>query len=145
MSDASFIEIVILAAVAAFFVFKLRSVLGKRTGHEERPKFDPFRQAEERSREAEEKVIRLPDRGGERDKADRHLDEEELIEESGDEAAEAEIADTPLDAALTQIKLADPRFAKDEFLGTRKGVVYGKRVSARVVLGGRRLIKKNKE
>src|SRR3546814_3189467 len=81
MSDASFIEIVILAAVAAFFVFKLRSVLGKRTGHEERPKFDPFRQAEERSREAEEKVIRLPDRGGERDKADRHLDEEELIEE----------------------------------------------------------------
>src|SRR3546814_16629313 len=76
MSDASFIEIVILAAVAAFFVFKLRSVLGKRTGHEERPKFDPFRQAEERSREAEEKVIRLPDRGGERDKADRHLDEE---------------------------------------------------------------------
>src|SRR3546814_18840143 len=81
MSDASFIEIVILAAVAAFFVFKLRSVLGKRTGHEERPKFDPFRQAEERSREAEEKVIRLPDRGGERDKADRHLDEEELLED----------------------------------------------------------------
>src|SRR3546814_13543283 len=85
MSDASFIEIVILAAVAAFFVFKLRSVLGKRTGHEERPKFDPFRQAEERSREAEEKVIRLPDRGGERDTADRHLDEEELIEERTEE------------------------------------------------------------
>src|SRR3546814_12773851 len=62
-------------------------------------------------------MIRLPDRGGERDKADRHLDEEELIEESGDEAAEAEIADTPLAAALTQIKLADRSFDKDEFLG----------------------------
>src|SRR3546814_17632732 len=45
------------------------------------------------------------------------LDEEELIEESGDEAAEAEIADTPLAAALTQIKLADRSFDKDEFLG----------------------------
>src|SRR3546814_4077237 len=107
MSDASFIEIVILAAVAAFFVFKLRSVLGKRTGHEERPKFDPFRQAEERSREAEEKVIRLPDRGGERDHADRHIDEEEMIEEPGDASTAAEIADTPLAAPLHQIPLPD--------------------------------------
>src|SRR3546814_2042605 len=102
MSDASFIEIVILAVVAAFFVFKLRSVLGKRTGHEERPKFDPFCQAEERSREAEENVIRLPDRACERHKADRHLAEDELIQEPGDEAAEAERDHTLLAAALPQ-------------------------------------------
>src|SRR3546814_12161840 len=118
MSDASFIEIVILAAVAAFFVFKLRSVLGKRTGHEERPKFDPFRQAEERSREAAEKVIRLPDRGGERDKDDRPLEVEELIEASGDEAAEAEIADTPLAAAISPITLAERRLDMDHIIAS---------------------------
>jgi len=110
MSDASFIEIVILAAVAAFFIFKLRSVLGKRTGHEERPEFDPFRQAE-----AEDKVIKLPDRAGERDRSGRRLEEEELLEEPQGEAA-AEVADTPLAAALTQIKLADRDFDRDGFL-----------------------------
>jgi predicted lipid-binding transport protein (Tim44 family) len=115
MSDASFIEIVILAAVAAFFIFKLRSVLGKRTGHEERPELDPFRQAEERGREAEDKVIKLPDRAGERDKAGRRLEEEELLEEPA-EAAAAEAADTPLAAALTQVKLADRDFDRDQFL-----------------------------
>ena len=116
MSDASFIEIVILAAVAAFFIFKLRSVLGKRTGHEERPEFDPFRKAEERSREAEDKVIHLPDRVGERDKAGRRLDEEELLEEPQGEPAAAAAADTPLASALTQIKLADRAFDRDQFL-----------------------------
>jgi predicted lipid-binding transport protein (Tim44 family) len=115
MSDASFIEIVILAAVAAFFIFKLRSVLGKRTGHEERPEVDPFRKAEKRGREAEDKVIKLPDRAGEHDKAGRRLEEEELLEEPA-EAAAAEAADTPLAAALTQIKLADRDFDRDQFL-----------------------------
>ena len=64
MSDSNFIEIVILAAVAAFFIFKLRSVLGKRTGHEERPDFDPFQKAEDRAKKeaSDEKVIKLPDR-----------------------------------------------------------------------------------
>lgn len=113
MSDASFIEIVILAAVAAFFVFKLRSVLGKRTGHEERPEFDPFRQAEERGREAEDKVIRLPDRGGER--AGGRLEEDELLEDSEAEPAVTEAADSPLAAGLTQIKLADRSFDKKQF------------------------------
>ena len=118
MSDASFIEIVILAAVAAFFIFKLRSVLGKRTGHEERPDFDPFQQAEDRAKKeaGDDKVIRLPDRAGERDKAGRRLEEEELIEEPQAESAAAEVADTPLAAGLTQIKLADRAFDKDEFL-----------------------------
>ncbi|MGF1631894.1 MAG: Tim44/TimA family putative adaptor protein [Kiloniellaceae bacterium] len=108
MSDANFIEIVILAAVAAFFIFKLRSVLGKRTGHEERPELDPFQQAEDRAKEAgDEKVVKLP----ERDKADRQIDEEDLLE-----GPEAEVAGTPLAAALTQIKLADRSFDKDQFL-----------------------------
>lgn len=120
MSDASFIEIVILAAVAAFFIFKLRSVLGKRTGHEERSDFDPFKQAEDGAKEArrgDDKVIRLPDRGQVREGApegeDARLEESEILAESP-QAAEA---DTPLGAALTQIKLADRGFDKDQFLG----------------------------
>ena len=120
MSDASFIEIIILAAVAAFFIFKLRSVLGKRTGHEERPKNDPFRQPEDRARNgADEKVIRLPDRGGERDTAGRRLEEDELFEgDRADVEAQTETEpETPLAANLTQIKLADRNFDKDEFIG----------------------------
>lgn len=113
MSDASFIEIVILAAVAAFFVFKLRSVLGRRTGHEERPDLDPFRKAEERARETEDKVIKLPDRGFDRP---GRRDEEEVVIGEAEAAPEAEAADTPLAAALTQIKLADRNFDRDGFL-----------------------------
>jgi predicted lipid-binding transport protein (Tim44 family) len=129
MSDANFIEIVILAAVAAFFIFKLRSVLGKRTGHEERPEFDPFKNAEDRTKEGgDEKVVKLPDRAGERDKAGRRLDEEELIEEPLPETAAAEVADTPLAAALTQIKLADRAFDKDQFLA-------GARAAFEMVIG----------
>jgi predicted lipid-binding transport protein (Tim44 family) len=121
MSDANFIEIVILAAVAAFFIFKLRSVLGKRTGHEDRSDFDPFRQAEDRGREPEDKVIKLPDRGGERDKPDRHLEEDEVFErpdaEDAPEPVVIEAADSPVAAGLTQIKLADRAFDKDQFIG----------------------------
>lgn len=126
MSDASFIEIVILAAVAAFFIFKLRSVLGKRTGHEEPPKYDPFKQPEDRSKQGgskggDEKIIRLPDRGGERDSAGRQLEEDELFEETAARVeAEAE-PDTPLGASLTQIKLADRNFDKEQFLGGARG------------------------
>lgn len=110
MSDASFIEIVILAAVAAFFIFKLRSVLGRRTGHEERSDFDPFRQAEERGREPEDKVIKLPDRGV----STRRGEEETASGQS--ETTGSEVADSPLAAALTQIKLADRNFDGDQFL-----------------------------
>lgn len=118
--DASFIEIVILAAVAAFFVFKLRSVLGKRTGHEERPDYDPFRQPDERNKDAgDEKVIKLPDRGQDREPAGRRLGEDELFED-GRTQVETETPAEPqsaLDAALTQIKLADRNFDKDQFVG----------------------------
>jgi len=32
-----FLDIILFAAVAAFFVLRLRSVLGKRTGHQQPP------------------------------------------------------------------------------------------------------------
>jgi predicted lipid-binding transport protein (Tim44 family) len=128
MSDASFIEIIILAAVAAFFIFKLRSVLGKRTGHEERPDYDPFKQPGDRSKSADDdKVITLPDRGQNRNQGrengGRRLEEDELFEESA-AAVESETdaePETPLAASLTQVKLADRNFDKDQFLGGARG------------------------
>jgi predicted lipid-binding transport protein (Tim44 family) len=120
MSDGTFIEIVILAAVAAFFVLKLRSVLGKRTGHEKRSEFDPFNQSEERPPESgDEKVIQLPDRGN-----GRPLSEDELFEaakkQTEEELAE-EVVEGPVAAGLTKIKLADRNFDAREFLAGARG------------------------
>lgn len=115
MSDGNFIEIVILAAVAAFFILKLRSVLGKRTGHEKRPDYDPFSQNEERKGEGgEDKVIQLPDRG-----TGRPLEEDEVFEARQEEepaAPEEEFGDGPLAAGITQIKLADRDFDPRQFI-----------------------------
>lgn len=106
MSDGfQFLDIILFAAVAAFFVFRLRGVLGKRMGHD-KPPSDPFRK---RSAESdEEKVISLPDRN----KAES---DEEAPEPSG-AAEEPEVAGTPLEAGLMQIKLADKNFDEEPFL-----------------------------
>ena len=127
MSDGSFIEIVILGAVAAFFILKLRSVLGKRTGNEKRSDFDPFSQSEERPKgSGDDKVIQLPDRGN-----GRPLAEDELIEAAKEEAAEQleeEIADSPAAAGITQIKLADRDFDASQF-------VAGARAAFEMIIG----------
>ncbi|MGF1609389.1 MAG: Tim44/TimA family putative adaptor protein [Kiloniellales bacterium] len=100
-----FLDIIIIAAIAAFLVFRLRGVLGKRTGHQQRPGYDPFRkeQKEEGAQEKQEKVVQLPDR-------------------SGKPQDGAEGAATALDggggelSGLTQIKLADPGFDTETFI-----------------------------
>ena len=92
-----------LAAVAAFFVLKLRNVLGKRTGNEQRSRFDPFKRKGEEA--GDENVVQLPDRS--------ETAEEPVRPAAGEEPQAAEV---PLKAALTQIKLADSSFDQDEFL-----------------------------
>lgn len=87
-----FVDIIFFAMVAAFLVLRLRSVLGRRTGHEkQRP--DPFsgRPAERPA----DNVVALPDRS---------------------KPASTVTSDSPLGAALTQIKLADPSFDEVGFL-----------------------------
>lgn len=95
--------IIIMAFVAGFVILRLRSVLGKRTGHERPPPTDPFRarrrapaddhaREDEGEAEATDNVVRLPGRDG-----------EEIS------------AETPLGAGLTQIKVADPRFDPADF------------------------------
>ena len=104
-SGFQFFDIILLALVAGFVILRLRSVLGKRTGHEpRRQQGDPFgsRPAPEREIQAQEEentdvVIRLPGRNG-----------QEVSTE------------TPLGAGLTQIKLADPNFDPGEFVENAK-------------------------
>jgi len=104
MSDGfQFLDIILFAAVAAFFIFRLRNVLGKRMGHD-KPPADPFgkRSAEESERE---KVVSLPNRN-----------KTEAPEELAEKAPKAAEAGTPLEAGLMQIKLVDKSFAEEPFL-----------------------------
>lgn len=93
-----FIDIILFALVAAFLILRLRSVLGRRDGHHHGPAQDPFRPAPPANEPTEAEVVRLPERA---------------------ETPSALPPDQPpgsLQAGLTQIKIADPRFSEDEFL-----------------------------
>ncbi len=105
-----YFDIIIFAAIAAFFVLKLRSKLGQRTGHQRRP---PDQLARHAAEDNGETVIRLPDAESERaDAADDFSD----VDDSG------------LQAGLTEIKLADPSF-------TRQGFLEGARAAFEMIIG----------
>jgi len=105
MSDGfQFLDIILFAAVAAFFVYRLRGVLGKRMGHD-KPPSDPF--GKRKAEADDEKVISLPDRN----KQDSGDESPEQAEAEGRESP-----DTPLEAGLMQIKQADKAFAEEPFL-----------------------------
>jgi predicted lipid-binding transport protein (Tim44 family) len=118
-----FFDIILFAAIAAFLVLRLRSVLGKRTGHDERPTHDPFSQPEQSQRpngqgpkgRDRDKVIPMPDRNRRSESGPA----EDLTDEDLREAAEK--AETPLSAGLTQIKLADRDFDETDFVEGAKG------------------------
>jgi predicted lipid-binding transport protein (Tim44 family) len=109
-----FFDIILFAAIAAFLVLRLRSVLGKRTGHEQRPGQDPFQPSQQRQQQGgdqsdRDKVVPMPGRG-----EDNGVTDEELKKA-------ADKAETPLSAGLTQIKLADRDFDEDGFVQGAKG------------------------
>jgi predicted lipid-binding transport protein (Tim44 family) len=109
--DVHFIDIIFFAMVAAFLVLRLRSVLGRRTGNEQR-RPDPFRP---KPADTGDKVVPLPDRST----------------RTAGEAIEipASAKGTPLEAGLTQIGVADPNFTPQGFLDGAKAafemVVHG--------------------
>ncbi len=112
-----FLDIILFAAVAAFFILRLRGVLGKRTGHEEPP---PGRDAFGKRRKAEaedDKVISLPDRAGRPDAevTDAAADAE-FAEETPARAARAGAPAANLEAGLAQVRKADESFKDEEFL-----------------------------
>jgi len=107
------LDIILFAAIAGFLVLRLRSVLGKRTGHQERPQHDPFQNTGQQRQPGQskaggerDKVIPMPGRGNGKDDGVTDTDLREA----------AEGAETPLSAGLTQIKLADPNFDEDTFV-----------------------------
>lgn len=101
MSDGiGFLDIILVAMVAGVIFLRLRSVLGRRTGHE-RQRPDPYRLREG----GEDNVVNLPER--ERGPADERNREAEA-------ALWAE--DSPVGSGLTQIKIADHNFEPGRFL-----------------------------
>ncbi len=90
--DGDLLITLIFAAVAVFVIFKLRSVLGTRTGFEK--KRDPFAPAE--TRDARDNVVSLPERRP--------------------EPAPAADPRTPLDTGLAAIRRADASFDPERFV-----------------------------
>ncbi len=102
MGDGFPIDIILFAMVAAFIVLRLRSVLGRRTGHE-RQRPDRFSSGSQ---------PRSQDKNGDKDGPDKVV---HLHDRRAEPAAGAE-TETPLVAALNEIQAADPRFDPDEFV-----------------------------
>lgn len=101
MEGFQFIDIIFLAMVAGFIVLRLRSVLGRRTGHE--PPRDNA--AKDELSQDSGNVVSMPRSHGARDRNDLSLDIESAYQ------------GTPLESGLVQVKMADPSFDAAEFLG----------------------------
>lgn len=107
MSDGfAYIDILFFAMVAAFIALRLRSVLGRRTGHERRRTGFPAPRPNGADPKADAKggadnVVALPDRSSASTEADPAI---------------ADLAEGNVKTGLTQIRLADPAFDLNQFL-----------------------------
>lgn len=102
MGEGSFLDIILLAMVAGFILLRLRSVLGRRTGHEPHPG----------------EGVNEPNRGGDDDNVVPLPDQtsREAAVERRKESAKLWADDSPIAGGLTQIKIADPKFDVDNFI-----------------------------
>lgn len=100
-----FLDIIFFALIAAFLVLRLRSVLGRRGGHQG-PRRDPF-DANRQGEADNENVMQLPDR------SEPRAFEELIGDEAEDEAADA---GDPVRSGLARIKRTDPTFDTEDFL-----------------------------
>ena len=98
-----FLDIIFFAMVAGFILLRLRSVLGRRTGHE-RPPNNPL--ARQQADESNDNVVQL---------ADPEAGPDVPVDDFSD------IDDTVLAAGLTQVKSADPGFTRQGFLEGARG------------------------
>lgn len=115
MSDGfQFIDIIFFAMIAAFLVLRLRSVLGRRDGHEQNFR-DRFQNQQNQA--AEEKVVPLHERSEPRRE---EAFAKEVPAAAGDDA-------DPLTRGLAEIRQADSRFDAAEF-------VAGARVAFEMIL-----------
>jgi predicted lipid-binding transport protein (Tim44 family) len=111
MNDGfQFIDIILFAMVAAFLVLRLRSVLGRRDGHEG-GKSDPMGHRSKGQENDNNVVQQLPDKS----------------QPAEDEAPGID-KDNPLAVGILTLKAADPGFDVQEFLS-------GSRIAFEVILG----------
>lgn len=103
-----FIDIILFAMIAAFLVLRLRSVIGRRTGHQSRPADGLAARGAEA--EADANVIELPDRSAAGASEPQDGDAEDA--EAGPAGAEPD----PLADGLAEIRRADPDFDLEAFL-----------------------------
>lgn len=105
------ISSVIFLVLAVVVFFRLRSVLGRRTGNE-RPPFDPYSQSEiPKTNAGEDNVITLPGH------APEHEDAASNTEAAAEERVKAGApAGSELSAALVAIANSDASFNVEEFL-----------------------------
>jgi len=107
MGEGHFLDILFLAMVAGFIFFRLRSVLGRRTGNERRPPERAPNQVDDHH-SGDDNVVTLPDHGNvERENTDDEVNAEE--------AAALWAEDSPVGTGLTKIKLADHSFEPSTF------------------------------
>lgn len=107
-----FLDIVLFAMVAAFLVLRLRSVLGKKTGHQE-PRQDPISRRQQDA-DKDGNVVELP--------TNRNNDMPDGVSEplEADPTANLDPND-PLAAGITQIRIADSSFHPAEFADGARG------------------------
>ncbi len=101
MEGFQFIDIIILAMVAGFIVLRLRSVLGRRTGHEPNRDARPDEGYTRGTANSPDNVVTIP--GAARRSREGALDIEPAYQ------------GTPMEAGLVQIKMADPSFSVSRF------------------------------
>jgi len=94
----AYIDILFFAMVAAFIALRLRSVLGRRTGHERR-RTEGF--GDVRGERTSDNVVPIGDHGATPSEIDQAI---------------AELGDGDVKAGLTRINETDPRFDLKEFL-----------------------------
>jgi predicted lipid-binding transport protein (Tim44 family) len=104
MDGFQFLDIILLAMLAGFIVLRLRSVLGRRTGHEPGRDGVP-REGVPRPRDLNpnDKIVTLPT-GLRRQPAVTKMDIEPAYQ------------GTPLEAGMVAVKMADPSFSAEQFL-----------------------------
>ncbi|MEM8703846.1 MAG: Tim44/TimA family putative adaptor protein [Pseudomonadota bacterium] len=103
----------VLMGLAVFILFRLRSVLGKRTGNE-RPPFDPYSKPDQTNEQTngQDNVIPLPNQG------DQPADMMPEQSQGGDVVIDKVAPEgSALNSALKQILSVDRSFEPGEFLG----------------------------
>jgi predicted lipid-binding transport protein (Tim44 family) len=105
-SGFAFFDIVFFAMVAAFLILRLRSVLGRRTGNENPERWTARKPAPQARSETGDNVARLPDRAG----------------PAGETGPVIDLpANSPAEAGLTQISVADTSFDPRTFVEGARG------------------------